>query len=126
MARLARVELFAADEIAVAHVINRVVRRCFLLVDDAVTGASIPRLPTGSCRRWSLTSLVASPGRASIPAELGAATKASCPSRWRPTWSCWTGRGGSYAATSGAIPQCHLVWTQRSERIGASRRFVVA
>jgi len=38
MARLARVELFAADEIAVVHVMNRVVRRCFLLGDDAVTG----------------------------------------------------------------------------------------
>jgi len=38
MARLARVELFAADEVAVVHVMNRVVRRCFLLGDDAVTG----------------------------------------------------------------------------------------
>ena len=37
MARLARVELFAADEIAVVHVMNRVVRRCFLLGDDAFT-----------------------------------------------------------------------------------------
>jgi hypothetical protein len=36
MARLARVELLAADE--VVHVMNRVVRRCFLLGDDAVTG----------------------------------------------------------------------------------------
>jgi len=38
MARLARVELFAADEVAVVRVMNRVVRRCFLLGDDAVTG----------------------------------------------------------------------------------------
>ncbi len=38
MARLARVEIFAADEIAIVHVINRVVRRCFLLGDDAVSG----------------------------------------------------------------------------------------
>jgi REP element-mobilizing transposase RayT len=38
MPRLARVELFAADEVAVVHVMNRVVRRCFLLGDDAVTG----------------------------------------------------------------------------------------
>jgi hypothetical protein len=83
--------LFAADEVAVVHVMNRVVRRCFLLGDDAVTGASLPRLPTGSCPRWSLTSMAANPGRASIAAVLGAATKASCPSRWRPTWSCWTG-----------------------------------
>ena len=31
MARLARVEVFAADEIAIVHVMNRTVRRCFLL-----------------------------------------------------------------------------------------------
>jgi hypothetical protein len=28
MARLARVEVFAADEIAIVHVMNRTVRRC--------------------------------------------------------------------------------------------------
>lgn len=38
MARLARVEVFAAGEIAVVHVLARVVRRCFLLGEDAVTG----------------------------------------------------------------------------------------
>ncbi len=38
MARLARVEVFAADEIAVVHVMTRTVRRCFLLGDDAFTG----------------------------------------------------------------------------------------
>ena len=38
MARLARVEVFAADEIAVVHVMNRTVRRCFLLGYDSVTG----------------------------------------------------------------------------------------
>jgi len=38
MARLARVEVFAADEIAVLHVMARTVRRCFLLGEDAVTG----------------------------------------------------------------------------------------
>ncbi|MEZ6034312.1 MAG: hypothetical protein R3C17_14555 [Planctomycetaceae bacterium] len=38
MARLARVEVFAADEIAIVHVTNRVVRRCFLLGNDPVTG----------------------------------------------------------------------------------------
>ena len=38
MARLARVEVFAADEVAIVHVMNRTVRRCFLLGDDAVTG----------------------------------------------------------------------------------------
>ena len=38
MARLARVELFAPDEIAVVHVMNRVVRRCFLMGDDPVSG----------------------------------------------------------------------------------------
>ena len=38
MARLARVELFAADEVAIVHVMNRVVRRCFLLRDNPLTG----------------------------------------------------------------------------------------
>ncbi len=38
MARLARVEVFAPDEIAIVHVMNRVVRRCFLLGNDPVTG----------------------------------------------------------------------------------------
>ena len=38
MARLARVEVCAADEIAIVHVMNRTVRRCFLLGDDPVSG----------------------------------------------------------------------------------------
>jgi hypothetical protein len=38
MARLARAELFGADEIAVVHVVNRVVRRCLLMGDDPVSG----------------------------------------------------------------------------------------
>ena len=38
MARLARVEVFAADEISIVHVRNRTVRRCFLLGDDAFSG----------------------------------------------------------------------------------------
>jgi len=38
MARLSRVEIFAPDEIAIVHVMNRVVRRCFLLDADPVTG----------------------------------------------------------------------------------------
>lgn len=38
MARTNRGELFAADEIAVVHVMNRVVRRCFLMGDDPVSG----------------------------------------------------------------------------------------
>ena len=38
MARLARVEVFAHDEVAIVHVMNRVVRRCFLFGTDPVTG----------------------------------------------------------------------------------------
>jgi hypothetical protein len=38
MARLARVEVFAADEIAIVHVMNRTVRRCFLMGYDPVSG----------------------------------------------------------------------------------------
>ena len=37
MARLARVEVFASDEVAVVHVLNRTVRRCFLLGNDPVS-----------------------------------------------------------------------------------------
>ena len=38
MARLARVEVFAADEIAIIHVMNPTVCRCFLLGDDSGSG----------------------------------------------------------------------------------------
>ena len=38
MARLARGEVFSPDEVAVVHVMNRVVRRCFLFGDDPVSG----------------------------------------------------------------------------------------
>jgi hypothetical protein len=38
MARMARVEVFASDEIAIVHVMNRTVRRCFLLGEDPVSG----------------------------------------------------------------------------------------
>ncbi len=37
MTRVARVELFAPEEIATVHVISRVVRRCFLFGDDPVS-----------------------------------------------------------------------------------------
>ena len=38
MARVARVESLAPDEIAIVHVMNRVVRRCFLMGTDELTG----------------------------------------------------------------------------------------
>ena len=38
MAKLAREELFSPEEIACVHVMNRAVRRCFLMGDDPVTG----------------------------------------------------------------------------------------
>ena len=38
MARLARVEVFASDEVAIVHVLNRTVRRCFLLGNDPISG----------------------------------------------------------------------------------------
>ena len=38
MARMPRNEVFSPDEVAIVHVVNRVVRRCFLLGDDPVTG----------------------------------------------------------------------------------------
>ena len=38
MARLGRAEVFSPDEIAICHVMSRVVRRCFFLGDDPVSG----------------------------------------------------------------------------------------
>jgi REP element-mobilizing transposase RayT len=38
MARLTRAEVFDPDEIAIVHVMNRTVRRCFLFGDDPLTG----------------------------------------------------------------------------------------
>jgi len=38
MARMSRVELFASDETAIVHVMNRAARRCWLPSDDPVTG----------------------------------------------------------------------------------------
>jgi hypothetical protein len=38
--RISHFEVFAPDEVAVVHVMNRVVRRCFLLGDDPVTGVN--------------------------------------------------------------------------------------
>lgn len=34
---MARVEVYAPDEIAIVHILNRTVRRCFLLGSDPVT-----------------------------------------------------------------------------------------
>ena len=47
MARMARAEVFAPDEVAVVHVMNRVVRRCYLLGDDLVSGKRTG--PWGHC-----------------------------------------------------------------------------
>ena len=38
MARIARVGVFAADEVAIVHLMNRTVRRCFLPGDDRFSG----------------------------------------------------------------------------------------
>ena len=37
MTRLSRVEVFATDEVAIVHVINPTVRRCFSFGDDLLT-----------------------------------------------------------------------------------------
>ncbi len=38
MVRMARAEVLDPNEIVIAHVCNRTVRRCFLMGDDAVSG----------------------------------------------------------------------------------------
>ena len=55
IARLTRVKVFAADEIAIVHVMNRTVRRCFLLGDDSMSGKNIDwKLPPKEFCRFSL------------------------------------------------------------------------
>ncbi|MGV3483563.1 MAG: transposase [Planctomycetaceae bacterium] len=46
MARLARTEVFDPHDIAVVHVMNRVVRRCYLLGDDPVSGKNFDHRKT--------------------------------------------------------------------------------
>ena len=43
MARMARAEVFAPDEVTVVHAMNRVVRLCYLLGDDPVSGKRFTR-----------------------------------------------------------------------------------
>ena len=44
MARMARAEVFAPDEVAVVHVMNRVFRRCYLPGDDPVSGKNYEKI----------------------------------------------------------------------------------
>jgi hypothetical protein len=53
---LARAEVFAPDEIAIVHVLNRFVRRCFPLGSDPVTGNNQDKRKTwteGQLRRMA-------------------------------------------------------------------------
>lgn len=43
MVRFARAEVFDPNEVAVAHVYNWTVRRCFLMGDDTVSGKNFDR-----------------------------------------------------------------------------------
>ena len=38
MARISRADVFCSDEVAIVHVMNRTVRRCFLMGNDPLTG----------------------------------------------------------------------------------------
>ena len=38
MARISRADVFRPDEVAIVHVMNRTVRRCFLMGNDPLTG----------------------------------------------------------------------------------------
>ena len=67
MARLARVEVFAPDEIAIIHVMNRTVRRCFLMGIDPLTGKNFDH-----CKAWfKQVHLHVSPGYHAIRQQLG-------------------------------------------------------
>ena len=56
MARIARADVLRSDEIAIVHVMNRTVRRCFLMGDDPLTGCStaLERFPTNRVSCWTL------------------------------------------------------------------------
>lgn len=49
MMRLAKAEVFDRNEVAVAHVYNRTVRRCFSLADDS----ALSLLAFSEQRRWA-------------------------------------------------------------------------
>ena len=54
-ARMARAEVFAPDEVAVVHVMNRVVRRYYLLGNDPVSGKNYDHRKVRlkiSCSDW--------------------------------------------------------------------------
>lgn len=52
MARFARVEVFASDEVAIVHVLNRTVRLCFLLGNDPISGKNFDHR-----RQWMVSEL---------------------------------------------------------------------
>ena len=52
MARMARAEVFAPDEVAVVHVMNRVVRRCYLLGNCPLGHTRVIASPRWGKRRW--------------------------------------------------------------------------
>jgi len=47
LVRLARADVLDSAEVAIAHVCNRTVRRCFLMRDDAVSGKRLLPRQTG-------------------------------------------------------------------------------
>ena len=61
MVRLARSEVFDPDEISIAHVCNRTVRRCFLMGDDPVSGKNFDH-----CKVWIEQYLVLEPAKCVI------------------------------------------------------------
>ena len=52
MARMARAEVCAPDEVAVVHVMNRVVRRCYLLGNCPLGHTRVIASPRWGKRRW--------------------------------------------------------------------------
>ena len=54
MAKMPRGEIFSPDEIACVHVMNRAVRRCFLMGDDPVTGKNYDHRKIWMQRRLEL------------------------------------------------------------------------
>ena len=73
MARPSRAEVFDPNEVAIAHVFNRTVRRCFLMGDDALD-MLCPRCPAAVSPLSRLICSVLSPDPILFPERLKAAT----------------------------------------------------
>ncbi len=116
MSRIARAEVIAADEVAIVHVLNRTVRRCFPLGGDAVSGRNYVHH-----KRWIDQQLIhqARPGRMFTPGDFAAATRALRGCRPWVAPACWTGQRGKVTRTKSA--RHRSIWHRCSSDWGCTQ-----